>query len=191
MKGSAELISTDGRRLLDRKKLHFERSIALKLLPTTAQMLFRRSSLKLRSHGSPTPFPSPHSYVPWFPYPSVGVAELEPPNYQTRTTSWDFTNIIPQLSLVMNATLLRVRGIASNRNPELTFHPCRAAAWCPTLARNPPGCACTPPFSSFTDITRCRYDTTTWDYPADPNVVDFNYPRGNAVANTTQMVGCF
>lgn len=33
-----------------------------------------------------------------------------------------------------------------------------------------------------------QYDTPKWDYPADPNVVDFGYPRGNARGNTTQLV---
>ena len=42
--------------------------------------------------------------VPWFPYPSVGVAELLPPDYTSQSTSWNFTNIIPQLSAFMNAT---------------------------------------------------------------------------------------
>ena len=77
--------------------------------------------------------------VPWFPYPSVGVAELvwvcavvtneiifrssclmlratihshthvlvlaqEPPNYNTNTSYWNFTNIIPQLTAFMDAT---------------------------------------------------------------------------------------
>jgi hypothetical protein len=29
-------------------------------------------------------------YAAWYPYPLVGVAELEPPNTQTKTTSWEF-----------------------------------------------------------------------------------------------------
>ncbi len=50
-----------------------------------------------------------------------------------------------------------------------------------------------------------RYDTNSWDYPSDPNVVDWkcvgckcdmtvlspsshSYPRGNALPNTTKLV---
>lgn len=32
-------------------------------------------------------------WVPWFPYPTVGVAELEPPDHDTKKTSWNFDNI--------------------------------------------------------------------------------------------------
>src|SRR6202012_4947767 len=32
-------------------------------------------------------------YVPWLPYPRLGVAELEPPT--KRSTSWDFTLLDP------------------------------------------------------------------------------------------------
>ena len=32
-------------------------------------------------------------YVPWLPYPKLGVAELEPPTPQK--TSWDFSLIDP------------------------------------------------------------------------------------------------
>ena len=42
--------------------------------------------------------------MPWFPYPSVGVAELNPPDYSTNTSYWNFTNILPQLTAFMDAT---------------------------------------------------------------------------------------
>ncbi|MHB8655770.1 MAG: GH39 family glycosyl hydrolase [Terriglobia bacterium] len=41
-------------------------------------------------------------YVPWLPYPRLGVAELEPPRYGK--TSWDFSLIDPMTADFMNAT---------------------------------------------------------------------------------------
>ena len=41
-------------------------------------------------------------YVPWLPYPKLGVAELEPP--QDGKTSWDFSLIDPMTEDFMNAT---------------------------------------------------------------------------------------
>jgi hypothetical protein len=40
-------------------------------------------------------------YVPWLPYPKLGVAELEPP--KDGKTSWDFTLIDPMMEDLMNA----------------------------------------------------------------------------------------
>lgn len=41
-------------------------------------------------------------YVPWLPYPRLGVAELKPP--ENETTSWDFSLIDPMMEDFMNAT---------------------------------------------------------------------------------------
>src|SRR5579859_2538830 len=41
-------------------------------------------------------------YVPWLPYPRLGVAELEPP--RDGKTSWDFSLIDPMTADFMNAT---------------------------------------------------------------------------------------
>ncbi len=41
-------------------------------------------------------------YVPWLPYPKLGVAELEPP--KNGKTSWDFSLIDPMTEDFMNAT---------------------------------------------------------------------------------------
>ena len=41
-------------------------------------------------------------YVPWLPYPKLGVAELEPPTAQK--TSWDFSLIDPMTKDFLNAT---------------------------------------------------------------------------------------
>lgn len=40
-------------------------------------------------------------YVPWLPYPKLGVAELDPP--QDGKTSWDFSLIDPMMADLMNA----------------------------------------------------------------------------------------
>ena len=41
-------------------------------------------------------------YVPWLPYPKLGVAEMEPP--ADGKTSWDFSLIDPMTEDFMNAT---------------------------------------------------------------------------------------
>jgi len=41
-------------------------------------------------------------YVPWLPYPKLGVAELEPP--EKNKTSWDFSLIDPMTTDFLNAT---------------------------------------------------------------------------------------
>jgi hypothetical protein len=41
-------------------------------------------------------------YVPWLPYPKLGVAELEPP--AEGKTSWDFSLLDPMMEDLMNAT---------------------------------------------------------------------------------------
>ena len=41
-------------------------------------------------------------YVPWLPYPRLGVAELQPPTHEK--TSWDFTVIDPMTLDFLNAT---------------------------------------------------------------------------------------
>ena len=41
-------------------------------------------------------------YVPWLPYPKLGVAELEPP--KDGKTSWDFSLIDPMMEDLVNAT---------------------------------------------------------------------------------------
>jgi len=92
-------------------------------------------------------------YVPWFPYPKVGVAELEPPN--SSGTSWDFSSIEPQFRRFMDATYALGRTVIPNFSTQPTW----------------------------------MYNTSDWSYPADPNKVDWNYPRGNAYAsNTTELL---
>src|SRR5205807_5927268 len=41
-------------------------------------------------------------YVPWLPYPKLGVAELQPPTKEK--TSWDFSLIDPMTIDFLNAT---------------------------------------------------------------------------------------
>lgn len=46
--------------------------------------------------------PDDARYVPWRPYPRLGVAELQPPT--TKTTSWDFSRLDPLFIDFMTAT---------------------------------------------------------------------------------------
>lgn len=52
-------------------------------------------------------------YVPWLPYPRLGVAELEPPTAGSSKTSWDFSLIDPMTIDFLNAT--------SGHKPMLNF----------------------------------------------------------------------
>jgi len=58
-------------------------------------------------------------YVPWFPYPKVGVAELNPP--KGGATSWDFTDIEPQFRRFMNATYGFGRTVIPNFSTQPTW----------------------------------------------------------------------
>lgn len=43
-------------------------------------------------------------YVPWYTYPKVAVAELNPPDRRRRQSFWNFTDINAQLDEFLNAT---------------------------------------------------------------------------------------
>jgi hypothetical protein len=71
---------------------------------------------ELVRYGTPSVYVSSAHHtpaVPWFPYPSVGVAELNPPDYSTNTSFWNFTNILPQLTAFMDATYGRGHQVRS------------------------------------------------------------------------------
>lgn len=98
-------------------------------------------------------------YVPWFPYPLYAVAELEPPNYQTKTSYWNFTTDLKQQFLdtfhaVINTNNKGEKRIVINFSTQPTW----------------------------------MFNTTTWDYNPDPNRFNWGYVRGNALPNTTQLV---
>lgn len=58
-------------------------------------------------------------YVPWFPYPRVGVAELNPPT--TTKTFWDFSEINPQLEKFMDTTLGKGKRVIPNFSTQPTW----------------------------------------------------------------------
>jgi hypothetical protein len=63
-------------------------------------------------------------YAAWFPYPTVGVAELEPPDYIHRTTSWKFGDELQQQFLdVWNAV------VVNNKNNRLVMTFSTQPAW--------------------------------------------------------------
>lgn len=114
--------------------------------------------------------------MPWFPYPSVGVAELEPPNYETQQSFWNFTNILPQLTAFMNATYGRGHQVRDIWNDD------EGIDGDGDMLQVIP---------NFSTQPTWMYDTNDWSYPSDPNVVDWNYPQGNAYANTTANVAAY
>lgn len=107
-------------------------------------------------------YPSPLLTFLRFPYPKVGVAELDPP--RNGQTFWNFDDIRPQFEAFMRAT----SGHTS----------------IPNFSTQPTWMYDTPVWMN-SNISPQFQD---WSYPQDPNDVDWSYPRGNANANTTQLV---
>ncbi len=58
-------------------------------------------------------------YVPWFPFPKLGVAALQPPN--STATSYDFTLVAPQLLAFLNATRGRRTIINFSTQPQWMY----------------------------------------------------------------------
>lgn len=98
-------------------------------------------------------------YAAWFPYPKIGVAELEPPNYVNKTTSWKFGQELQQMFLdTWNSV---VKHDNSNKRLVITFS--TQPAW--------------------------MFNTTDWSYENKTNKADWKYGRnGNWKSETTQLV---
>ncbi|EDQ87299.1 uncharacterized protein MONBRDRAFT_27352, partial [Monosiga brevicollis MX1] len=60
-------------------------------------------------------------YAAWYPYPKLSVAELDPPNATTRTTSWDFTNLMDMFEPFMNATYARGKRVLATFSTKPTW----------------------------------------------------------------------
>jgi hypothetical protein len=101
-------------------------------------------------------------YVPWFPYPHVGVAELEPPNITTQTSYWNFTGIQQQLyDIYKTVTTTTTTSTTNNDKPRRVV-------------------------INFSTQPTWLFNTTRWDYTDDINEADWSYPRGNAQPSTTK-----
>lgn len=62
--------------------------------------------------------PDPYSYVPWYPYPHIAVAELVAPAAGS-PTSWNFTYTQPMLEDFMAATHLRNHSTVINFSTQV------------------------------------------------------------------------
>lgn len=60
-------------------------------------------------------------FIPWFPYPKLGVAELEPPS--DGGTSWDFSLIDPLVEDFQKATRGKLSILNFNTIPEWMWQP--------------------------------------------------------------------
>jgi hypothetical protein len=98
-------------------------------------------------------------YAAWYPYPKIGVAELEPPNYTNKTTSWKFGQELQQMFLDTWKSV--VKHDSSNKRLVITFS--TQPAW--------------------------MFNTTDWSYNNETNKADWKYGRnGNWKPKTTQLV---
>ena len=96
-------------------------------------------------------------YVPWLPYPKLGVAELEAP--KDGKTSWDFSLIDPMMEDLMNAQAGHTVVINFSTIPQWMFKrrsPCRT----PPIPMRLPGptsrarTSAIPPARNWRSITR-------------------------------------
>jgi hypothetical protein len=109
-------------------------------------------------------------YVPWFPYPLVGVAELEPPNADTRTTSWNFTSELQQQFLD-------------------TFHAVTDPPLPSSSSSDSTSSAKKRVVINFSTQPTWMFNTTDWSYNnKDPDKANWNYPRGRWINTTTKLV---
>ena len=99
-------------------------------------------------------------YVPWYPYPHVAVAELDPPNMSTRATSWNFTLLKQQF-----------------------YDTFEAVAYNPGKRQRV--------VINFSTQPTWMFNTSDWSYNDDPNLADWNYPKGNWVPQTTALVATY
>ena len=102
-------------------------------------------------------------YVPWFPYPQMSVAELEPPDFDKMITSWYFA---PELQQELLDTIQAVTTPTSSQDEKKRI------------------------VLNFSTQPTWMFNTTDWSYTHNnPNKANWNYPRGNWVnRKTTKLV---
>jgi len=99
-------------------------------------------------------------YAAWYPYPKIGVAELEPPNYKNKTTSWKFGNELQQIFLdTWNSVVVKQK----NNSKRLVITFSTQPAWV--------------------------FNTTDWSYLNETNKADWKYAgKGVFTETTTKLV---
>ena len=99
-------------------------------------------------------------YVPWFPYPQIGAAELEPPDLHNNTTYWNFSHIKQQLYDVVEAVTTSATTAKQHGRVVINFS--TQPTW--------------------------MFNTSQWDYERDINKADWSYPRGRMMTSTAKLV---
>lgn len=110
-------------------------------------------------------------YVPWFPYPIAGVAELEPPNATDQTTSWNFPEELQQPFLDTFNAVTATTTTTSNTDPATQQQQKRVVI-------------------NFSTQPTWMFNTTDWSYKTNnpAGECDWRYPRGAWIPETTQLV---
>lgn len=112
-------------------------------------------------------------YVPWFPYPRGGVAELDPPNFTDQTTSWNFPEELQQpfLDTVHAVTTPVTVSTKQEKQKRIVINFSTQPTW--------------------------MFNTSDWSYPVINNTTgnatvdgkcDWSYPRGGWIPASTQLV---
>lgn len=143
-------------------------------------------------------------YVPWFPYPLVGVAELDPPDATSRTTSWNFTAELRQQFMDTYRAVVAgpddATAAAPPAPPDVRPDPGLRTGWHPPRHGHQRSDSISPPLPAssnrvvinFSTQPTWMFNTTDWSYdPSSPNKAVWNYPRGSWADRTTQLVGAY
>ena len=103
-------------------------------------------------------------YVPWFPYPKVGVAELEPPNIEQQKSFWNFSNIEQQFYDTFEAVTTTTTSDLSKKQKKKRI------------------------VINFSTQPTWMFNTSDWTYKDNPNQADWSYTKGTWQPNTTKLV---
>lgn len=113
-------------------------------------------------------------FVPWFPYPRGGVAELDPPNATDGTTSWYFPEELQQPFLDTLRSVTTPPNVSGTKAEQKRI------------------------VINFSTQPTWMFNTSDWSYPAAINnsvtnatsdgKCDWKYPRGEWIPATTQLV---
>jgi hypothetical protein len=138
-------------------------------------------------------------YAAWFPYPIMGVAELEPPNVTSKTTSWNFTEELQQMFLDTFRAVVSTKTTQSSRTMSTTVTSTSVRREGGTMQGFYPNPLIGPsqnthPWNrlliSFSTQPAWMFNTSNWSYdPMNPNKAIWSYASGKWTNRTTTLVG--
>lgn len=136
-------------------------------------------------------------YAAWFPYPIMGVAELEPPNVTSKTTSWNFTEELQQMFLDTFRAVVTTTTPTNSTTPndDVSVTSVRRGTTATEERPSPPRSTTEKALSNrmlitFSTQPKWMFNTTDWSYdPNNPNKAIWSYGSGSWTNRTTKLVG--